>query len=359
MKCEHSSCDEEAFEDQKYCILHIDLPMEDGDEFNKMVNLKELKFIERIGRGDHNFKGVKLVDVDLKGQEINSDLVLAGASIWGTINFKESRVMGDLWFDGAYVGKFVSFEGAIIEGNASFYNSKIREYVVFDNSKIWRYAWFEKASIGGEVSFNSADVGGSTSFKGALIDGNVSFYGASIGGDAWFDDAEISGDTWFDFTLITGGLSFKRTNFKNIRGQERACRKAKTIWERLGDREKADYHFYREMESKRKQKPMHIRLIELVVQYPFGYGVYPSRLLYSFATATIIFGLLFWILEGPITTSSLGEKLRFSFLTMLIPAYGVINAKVGIIGILTVFEALIGAFTWPTFMVTFARKYMR
>lgn len=239
------------------------------------------------------------------------------------------------------------------------FNAKIGEYLIFDDSKISRYAWFEKALIGGEISFNRAKVGGSSSFKGAVIDGNISFYGSYIGGDAWFDDAKISGDTWFDFTTINGGLSFLGTQFKNLKGQERGCRKAKIIWEKLGDRKKADYHFYREMESKRKQKSLHNRLIELVVQYPFGYGVYPSRLLYCFALATIFFGILFYILDGTNNLNSFGEKLRFSFLTMIIPAYGVINAKTGILGILTIIEALIGAFTWPTFIVTFARKYMR
>jgi hypothetical protein len=357
MKCEYNNCDEKPFKDQKYCLLHMEFPERTSDEFEKIANLKDLRLNERINKSDLSFKGVKLYNVNFQGKEVNGDLIFAEASILGVANFNGAKINGDLWFDGISVNKYVSFEFAKIKGNASFYNAKIGEYLIFDDSKILRYAWFEKSLIGGEISFNRSEVGGSTSFKGSVIDGNASFYGSYIGGDAWFDGAKISGDTWFDFTTINGGLSFRGTRFKNLKGQERACRKAKIIWEKLGDREKADYHFYREMESKRKQKSLYIRFIELVVQYPFGYGVYPSRLLYCFALATIIFAILFFFLDG--TSNSFGEKLRFSFLTMIIPAYGVINAKTGILGILTIIEALIGAFTWPTFIVTFARKYMR
>ncbi|MEG3224807.1 MAG: hypothetical protein BME94_04560 [Methanobacteriales archaeon Met13] len=200
---------------------------------------------------------------------------------------------------------------------------------------------------------------GSISFNNATIDENISFYGSIIDGNAWFEGAYLGGNTWFDLAEIKGALCFKDCKFKYIKSQEKACRSAKILWERLGDRGKADYHFYREMEAKRKQKSFLHRYLELIVQYPFGYGVRPLRLILTFLGIIMVFALLFWKIEDNYSPDTLMDKLRFSFLTMLIPAYGVINAKTGIYGWLTIFEAFIGAFTWPTFMVIFARKYMR
>lgn len=228
-----------------------------------------------------------------------------------------------------------------------------------DKTKIGKYAWFEHVDVEGETSFNNSVIGASLSFKKAHITENVSFYSAHVGGSAWFNEALLEGNTWFDLAEIKGGLSFNKTIFKDIKGQEKACRTAKTIWEKIGDHGKADYHFYREMEAKRKQKPFLIRHIELIVQYLFGYGVYPSRLILSFILFMMFFAIVFWIMDNNYSSDSFLEKLRFSFLTMIIPAYGVISAKTGIVGIIIIIEAFIGAFTWPTFMVTFARKYMR
>jgi hypothetical protein len=72
-----------------------------------------------------------------------------------------------------------------------------------------------------------------------------------------------------------------------------------------------------------------------------------------------MFAFIFWIIGGVFTNNTLINNLRFSFLTMIIPVYGVINAKTGILGLFTIIEAIIGAFTWPAFLVIFTRKYMR
>ena len=86
------------------------------------------------------------------------------------------------------------------------------------------------------------------------------FLGAKIGGNARFDSAKIK-----------NYLNFEITKFKNPEAQEESCRNAKRIYERLGNKADADYHFYREMEVRRKQKNPIIRFLELPVQYIFGY----------------------------------------------------------------------------------------
>lgn len=339
--------------------MHLELPDENSREFQEINKLKNMEILKKKEAGDFNFKGAMLFNIDFSKEKFENDLIFTGAIIKKDVLIRDAAIEGDIWFDKTEIGGDISLERSKICGNASFYGARIGEHVLFDKTQVNRYAWFEKAYIGGEASFNKADIGSSLSFNEARIEGNTSFYEAKIGGDAWFGGAEIEGDVWFDLIEVKGGLSFKNTKFKIIKSQEKACRKAKTVWEKIGDREKADYHFYREMESKRKQKSSLHKYVELIVQYPFGYGVFPSRLLLSFFIVLITFAFIYWIMEGAFTADSFTDKLRFSFLTMIIPAYGVIFSEKGLQGVLNILEAGIGAFVWPTLMVTFARKYMR
>lgn len=316
-------------------------------------------FSKKISEGDYFFRGAILFDVNLNDKNIEKDLVLTKSYIIKDFNCSKSQINGDIWFDHSSIGEHAIFENSYIKGNSSFFKANIEGNLSFDNSTIGKYGWFEGIHINGETSFNESQINASFSFKKAHLSDTISLYKVIVGGNCWFDKAILNGDIWLDMADFKGGLSFIKTKFKTFKSQEKASRLAKTVWEKFGDRTKADYHFYREMEAKRKQKPIYIRYPELIVQYPFGYGVYPSRLLFSFFGVLILFGLIYWVLSGSDSMDTLLEKLRFSFLTMLIPAYGVINAKTGVIGMFTIIEAFIGAFTWPAFIVTFARKYMR
>lgn len=360
MKCKYRGCKEENFEENDYCILHLDFPLHESDpEFIRINTLKEKAVENKISNLDYLFKGAILYNANFNGLKIDNDLVFTNSIIKNNFYCKKSEIEGDIWFDGVKIDGNCFFEQSDITGTASFFKGDIKGNINFDKSSIGKYAWFEEFKANGEASFNHVVIGSSLSFKKSFIGDNVSFYGAKIGGYAWFDEANIGGNTWFDLTDIKGGLSFKNTIFKNIRGKERAYRSAKIIWERLGDRDRGDYHYYHEMEAKRKQKPFYIRYPELIVQYPFGYGVHPSRLLFTFLGVLLLFGLIYWFIKGNSSMNDLFENMRFSFLTLIIPAYGVINAKSGLLGIFIIIEAFIGAFTWPTFIVTFARKYMR
>jgi hypothetical protein len=360
MKCEYVGCSENKFEDHDYCILHVDFPPQvNSAEFEKIKELKNKKVDEKKYSNDFNFRGVKLFSVDLNNINTDKDLIFTHSHILNNFECNHAEINGDIWFDEIKIGEHCSFEFSEIGGTVSFFMSQIGGDIRFDKSKIKKYAWFEKFSVYGEASFNHVTIGSSVSFKSARIKENISFYGAQIGGNLWFNNAQIEGEAFFDLLEIKGGLSFKNTHFNDLKGQERAFRSAKIIWERLGDRERADYHFYHEMEAKRKQKSWYLRYPELIAQYPFGYGVHPSRLLFTFLGVLFFFGFIYWIINGTFTSNSLQEKMRFSFLTLIIPAYGVISAQPGILGLLTIVEAFIGAFTWPTFIVTFARKYMR
>jgi len=359
MICKYEGCNKDIFKNSDFCILHMDIPYERGPDFDKIIGLKNEEIEKKVKSGDLDFKGAKLYEINLGGLNSKGNFIFTRADIVNHVKMDKSVIEGDISFDGAHIGGNVDFEYAHINGSISFYGAIVEGDLWFDGSKISKYSWFEKSDLGGKTSFNNVYIGGSVSFQSSIINEDLSIHDSKIRGNAWFNDARIQGDAWLNFLDVKGELSFKNAQFKDPRGQEKCCRIAKTTWEKVGDRDKADYYFYREMEAKRKQKTFIIKYFEIILQYTFGYGVYPYRLLFSFIFIFLSFAFIFWALEGLFDYNSLLNYLRFSFLTMIIPAYGVINAEKGVFGLITIIEAIIGAFTWPAFLVVFARKYMR
>ena len=468
--CEYKSrngeiCLEKALPNSKYCILHIVLPEDtESAELKKINELKEEKVQEKVDKGDFNFEGAKLLEINfskvaIKGNVNFKDVVIirdalfSGAKIGGYARFDGAKVGrsarfdgaeigGDAWFYGAEIGEsawFVGakiggsapFGGAEIGGDASFDEAKIGGYALFDGAKIGGYARFDGAKIGRSASFDGAEIGESAWFHGAEIGGDARFYGAEIGESASFDGAEIGGSALFDgaeigesasfdgakigrsasfdgakiggsasFDLleIKGKLCFRDAIFEEPEAQEESCRKAKRICEDLGDRIEADYYFYREMEAKRKQKyktfslkPIlklirklrleklisnHIEFfekerriyrgfLELPIQYIFGYGVYPWRVIATWFITVFSLAFVYWYGNGIIIEENLLwweriiPSIYFSIVTAATPGYGGYKPASGFYQGLASFEAIFGTFMWAAFIATFARKYMR
>ncbi len=169
----------------------------------------------------------------------------------------------------------------------------------------------------------------------------------------------IGGDASFDRTKIGGKLEFKYTTFKKPEAQEEACRTAKSIWSKLGARDEEDYYHYREMEAKRKQKNLIIKILELPIQYVFGYGVYPFRVIATWLLTVFCLAFVYWMGNGIEGAGSLLGYIYFSVVTAATPGYGGYNPKPGFYQGLASFEAIFGTFMWAAFIAIFARKYMR
>ncbi|KAF5437190.1 Pentapeptide repeat-containing protein [Candidatus Methanophagaceae archaeon] len=364
-------CKEEAMPNSKYCVLHVELPEdEESDEFKRINELKEEIVKEKISKEDFYFDGAKLLEVDFSGMTIEGSLTFAnaiikkdasfvGAEIGGDASFNEAKIGGDAWFNEAKIGGDASFNEAEIGGDASFNEAKIGRDAWFVDAKIGRDAWFVEAEIGGDASFDEAEIGGGVWFKEAKIGGGVWFKEAKIGGGAWFVEAEIGRDVSFSLTEIKGVCSFKDAKFKKPQAQEVACRTARKTQERIGDRVSADYHFYREMEAKRKQKHPIIRVLELPVQYIFGYGVHPWRVITTWLVTVFVLAFVYWLGHGVVAADSFWGCLYFSIVTAATPGYGGYHPNPGCYQCLASFEAIFGTFMWAAFIATFARKYMR
>ena len=81
------------------------------------------------------------------------------------------------------------------------------------------------------------------------------FNGTTFGGNAGFEGTAFRGHAEFGIDKFEGhSLTFRDATFIYADSQEEACRWAKNVLERNGNREEAGYHFYREMEAIRKRK---------------------------------------------------------------------------------------------------------
>jgi hypothetical protein len=161
-------------------------------------------------------------------------------------------------------------------------------------------------------------------------------------------------------------LTFRNAIFADPKSQEDACRRAKNVLQRAGDREEEGYHFYREMEAKRKQKPWYIRYPEFVfVQKIFGYGVHPWWLWGWWFFFVFLFAAVYWMGEGvndATTAQAITEPLAyiwFSITVAVTPAFAGYKPAAGWYQVVAGLEAIFGTFMWAAFITTFARMYMR
>jgi len=292
-----------------FCILHEAWSHKNEEETKKT-------FYSEIEKGITNFEGCILPGIDLSKRKIE-DVV--------GISFNRAIIKGDINFEGSEIGGFAGFREVKIGGNAWFRNAIIHGDLVFTRATIKGIIWFERTTVDGWTSF---------------------------------DGATMQSITIYPSVHFTS-LSFKYAKIGHLRSEEGACRMAKITQERAGDRVLADYHFYREMVAKRKQKNPIIRFLELFVQYIFGYGVHPWRVIATWLVTVFCLAFVYWMGNGVDAADSFLEHIYFSVVTAATPGYGGYKPAPGFYQGLASFEAIFGTFMWAAFIATFARKYMR
>ena len=201
--------------------------------------------------------------------------------------------------------------------------------------------------------------------------------------DARFDRAKFEGET----------VQFLDTTFILPKSQEVACRKAKNVQAKAGNRDLEEYHFYREMEAKRKQKGLMIgdfsykplqnlkvenlyiikrmvcyNLFEYVfVQKIFGYGVHPWQLMGWWGVIIFIFFIIYQNGIGKGIEGNIFDCAKISFATAIAPGYIGVVFNPGSTGpkldstyqVVAIAETIIGTILWAGFIGTFAKRYMR
>lgn len=339
-KQDGSTCTREAMSDRGSCILHEDWELKSEEETDKI-------FYKEIEEGIGDFEGCVLFNIDLQGQTFEFGMDFSRSLIHGHATFLGSTVKGDMLFDEAAIDGGVWFIGSLIDGDISF-----------SQARVGCSAWFTGATIKGEVSFDRARLKEWAMFDKAKIHGNARFSNVTIEGDASFEEAVLMDDVLF-YRSDIHSLTFREARFIKMGAQEEASRTAKIIQERIGNRELADYHFYYEMIARRKQKNRAIKWLESPIQYIFGYGVKPFRVIVWWLSVVIVLAFVYWLGHGVQEATSFWEHLYFSVVNSATPGYGGYHPEPGVFQNLATFQAIFGTFMWAAFIVTFARKFMR
>jgi len=326
-------------------LSKLDLPME-------QVARTEFQ-IKRLGLPDE-YKVVSS-SIMIKNSTFDAKVNFSNCFFRSRVSFNNTTFSGNADFKGAIFnegdtfGDDSDFMEATFSGNADFRGTIFNGYPVF-----W-YANFSGNADFMEATFSEVGFEGSTFSEGAL------FLGATFRGDADFSDATFMRDALFNEAKFEGEvLTFKDATFADARSQERACRRAKNELEKNGNREEAGYHFYREMEGKRKQKPWYIRYPEFVfIQLIFGYGVHPFRLIAWWFFFVGIFAGIYWKWNGVIGALQPLDYIWFSITVAVTPGFAGYKPTPGLFQVGAGLEAIFGTFMWAAFIATFARKYMR
>jgi uncharacterized protein YjbI with pentapeptide repeats len=291
--------------------------------FEEPIDFSESKF-----DGYATFCGSRFTGASFVESQFNDDANFSGCQ------FKHAD------FRGARFNKWAEFLGSGIEGHAEFEGSVFNERVDFLRSQFRRFATdFSKCKFNSAVYLN-----------GSEFSGDVNFEKSEFNGDISFNESKFKGDI----------LTFKYSKFRYPKSQEEACRRAKNVLEKNGDREEAGYHFYREMEAKRKQKTWYYRYPEYVfIQRIFGYGVHPWWLWAWWFFFVGIFAAIYWKWNGVIGATRPLDYIWFSITVAVTPGFAGYKPVPGLFQVLAGLEAIFGTFMWAAFIATFARKYMR
>lgn len=287
--------------------------------------------------------------------------------VQSSIKINNSTIKGMLDFSNSVLIRDAMFEGTTFNGNAEFEGAIFKEDASFDGATFCQYAGFNDVTFG--FSFFGAVFNGFAWFEGATFSEMAFFYNAIFSKNATFKRATFSGHPWFEGAKFEGDvLTFRDATFIEAEYQEEACRKAKNVLEKNGDREEAAYHFYREMDGKRKQKPWYYRYPEFIfLQLIFGYGVHPWWLMYWWLVIIFVFANIYSIGNGIDGTEHWIDYIKISFAIAIAPGYiaAIINPAsagyklISIYQAVAIIETIVGTFLWAGFIATFAKKYMK
>jgi len=300
------------------------------------------------------------------------------------VTFNGAKIFGEATFNNAIINVYADFKDASFKNAAYFLGTNFINAVNFDNTKFDKNTTFSEARF-----YNSAH------FEGSVFSDNVTFMEAQFEREVNFSNVTFKGIVSFMNARFKGeSLSFKDAAFSRANDQENACVKAKKLLDEHGKRDEADYHFFREMEGRRKQngiyyeyfdyemllfcneevnstdlkdflKYMRYNILEyFVFQVIFGYGVRPWRIWAWWFIFVGIFAFVYWIGKGVNNASgqSLTQPLEyvwFSITVAVTPGFAGFTPVNGIYLFVAGLEAVFGTFMWAAFITTFAKKYMR
>lgn len=387
-KYKYNMCLEDIYKNYDYCILHLHPSMESNEEeIIEIEKLKHKKIDEKVKNEDFNFDGLFVRDLNLDSIEICKDVNFRGA-LFEEFHFNSTIVSGNIDFSDAEITQWIDFTSSKIDGSAIFNSAKIPYKALFEKFKVKFNVDFSRCIFKGYLTLNEAEIGGRVNFDetkmeslslnssriGSLILDHTKLTGYLSAKDAaiWgmiikystakfmnFDESIITNDVELYSNKFKEGISFHKTSFLEPYTQEKTSRYIKNIWEKLGDRDKADYYFYREMEAKRLQKGKIKSFFEYIfIQWAFEYGTNPYKVLGLWLLLILGFSVIYGILNAVEGINNPLDYVYFSVFAGTGFDYASYHLKAGF-QFLASIEVVFGIFIWAAFLVIFARRYMR
>lgn len=345
-------------------------------EFKNTVFQENVDFFGTKFGGDNEFFG----SASFFNSQFDGLASFGFAKFEDAVNFRGSKFKWGADFTYCEFKGPVDFCGSQFDANVTFISSRFFPDADFSDSR------FKSAFFGG-CNFNGVN------FEKAVFVDDVDFKGSEFSRGTDFRRVQFNGKVDLnDSTLIGNVLTFEDAKFNEPRSQENACRIAKNVLAKAGNRDEEEYHFYREMEAKRIQKGIrgnsglglgylllktdtwsfrkfffHDALEFLFVQKIFGYGIHPYWLFGWWLGFVASFVIIYWIggavgipgIDGTINQSSnLADYVWFSIATAATPGYALYK-PLGDFKIVAGIEAILGTFMWAAFITTFVRKFSR
>jgi Ion channel len=232
-----------------------------------------------------------------------------------------------------------------------------------------------EAEIGTALCISGCDLVGDLDLygltcRGSFEAGNVDVTGAALLTQAFFhrfavfSDFQFGGTVEFGGLAFSGGVDFHSTVFSRPEDAIHAYRLAASSWRNLGDREKADAYFLRQMVAHRDTLPVIARVLEIVlVDWTSHYGTSWLHVLRAWFCVIVVSSILFYLGKG-IEDPSCGNAIRslrlsiyFSIVTFTTLGYGDYRPRGGYKA-LACFLAISGAYMMALFVYVFARSFM-
>ena len=365
-------------------------------DFSGAIFIRKADFSEAIFSKDARFRGAIFIrDAFFSKSTFHMKVGFSGATFSRNADFNEATFSMN-----------AKFARATFSGNAYFSRATFSKSAIFNESTFSADSYFNRATFS-SVYFSEAAFCFDSYFMGAIISTDAHFSGVTFGKNAYFSEASFGNayfsratfsriayfseatfnlGAYFSGTNFAGDfITFKNTVFVKPESQEEACRRAKNILAKAGNRDEEEYHFYREMEAKRIQKGIRgnsglgLGYLSLktdtwsfwrffsydvlewfFVQKIFGYGVHPVWLFGWWLGFVVVFAAIYLInggIEQP-DARQWYDYFWFSVATAATPGYALYK-PVGMFKFMAGIEAILGTFMWAAFITTFARKFMR
>lgn len=314
-----------------------------------------------------------------------SSVMLAESVFEGVADFREAMFQ-DLFLPGAKFRESAKFERITVQNESVFENTIFFDDVSFVGAE-FELAMFDTAGFGLEANFQD------TTFEEAAL-----FINSVFMWDARFEASTFNTPAYFEESLFKGRLSFGNADFRKgvametesedleekygtYQAEKESCRVQRIFYDDLGNKDKADRMFAREMRSQRKQyqesggvkATVRGTAEYIIADWTCEYGSNWIRVLISSITLMVLFSLVYWIgdtitvpeigrIESTNNNPPIGQPwvyFYYSIATFTTIGAGNISPFGPIMTALTALEASIGALFLALIIVVFSRKWMR